>query len=54
MAADGVRSAFHPCGRDHLPLKRPGIAVLDVPVYAAEAVDRFPELRAALRRARSP
>lgn len=43
MAADGVRSAFHPCGREHLPLKRAGIAILHVPVYAADAVDRLPD-----------
>jgi uroporphyrinogen-III synthase len=43
MAADGVRSAFHPCGREHLPLKRAGISLIHVPVYAAEAVERLPE-----------
>jgi len=42
MATDGVRTAFHPCGRDHLPLERAGINVLHVPVYAADAVDRLP------------
>jgi len=51
MAADGVRAAFHPCGREHLPLKRAGIALLHVPVYAADAVDRLPEAAGeALRR----
>lgn len=39
MAGDGVRSAFHPCGRDHLALHHSDIAVASLPVYAAEATE---------------
>lgn len=49
MAADGVRSAFHPCGRDRIALKHQAVRLADVPVYAAEAVRRLPpEAEAAL------
>lgn len=49
MAADGIRTAFHPCGRDRTALDPPGIAIVSVPVYAAEAADRLPaEAQAAL------
>lgn len=44
MAEDGVRSAFHACGEDHLALGHPKIAVARVPVYAAEAFDSLPPL----------
>ena len=50
MAADGVRTAFHPCGQDRLALALAGVRLADVPVYAAEAVRRLPpEAEAALR-----
>lgn len=37
MVDDGVATALHLCGRDHVPLGAPGIAMTHVPVYAAEA-----------------
>lgn len=42
MAADGVRRAFHPCGRDHADLSHPSILLDRVPVYAADAADSLP------------
>lgn len=42
MAEDGVRTAFHACGQDHLALGHPDVAITRVPVYAAEAIDRLP------------
>lgn len=42
MAEDGIGSAFHACGEDHLALGHPAIAITRVPVYAAEAVARLP------------
>lgn len=49
MAEQGVRTAFHPCGADHLALGHPKIATTRIPVYAAEAVDTLPDAaRAAL------
>lgn len=42
MAAEGVRSAFHPCGRERMPLAAPGLRIMDVPVYAAEPAGRLP------------
>ena len=42
MAEDGVRTAFHACGEDHLALGHPDVAITRVPVYAAEAVERLP------------
>jgi uroporphyrinogen-III synthase len=49
MAADGVRYAFHPCGRDRTGMAQEAVRVADVPVYAAEAVRRLPpEAEAAL------
>lgn len=41
MAADGIRRAFHPCGREHLALDQPGLEIVRVPVYAADALDRL-------------
>jgi uroporphyrinogen-III synthase len=43
MAGDGVASAFHPCGRDHIALELPGVAITRIPVYAAEAATRLPD-----------
>jgi len=34
-AADGVRTALHLCGRDHMPLHHPDVQVEAQPVYAA-------------------
>ena len=49
MAADGVRSALHLCGRDHIPLTHPGIAIDRRIVYEAVAAGALPEAaRAAL------
>jgi uroporphyrinogen-III synthase len=42
MAEDGVRTAFHACGEDHLAFGHPDVAITRVPVYAAEAADRLP------------
>jgi len=51
MVEDGVRSAFHACGEDHLELTHPGVSILRVPVYAAEACHSLPpEGAAALAR----
>jgi uroporphyrinogen-III synthase len=50
MDMSGVTSAFHPCGRDTIDLGTSDVQVIDVPVYAAEAVRRLPpEAEAALR-----
>lgn len=47
-ARDGIRNAFHPCGRDHISLSLAGGQVTDLPVYAAEPVNRLaPEAVAA-------
>lgn len=42
MAADGVRSAFHPCGRHRIDMAHETVRLTDVTVYAAEAVRRLP------------
>jgi uroporphyrinogen-III synthase len=42
MAEDGIKSAFHACGEDHLALGHPAISIARVPVYAAEVADRLP------------
>jgi uroporphyrinogen-III synthase len=42
IAAAGLRRVVHPCGRDHLAVEQPGIAIERRIVYAAEAVDRAP------------
>ena len=42
MAADGIGTALHLCGRDRLDLRHPGVAISAIPVYAAEAMDRLP------------
>jgi uroporphyrinogen-III synthase len=36
MAAAGVKTVLHPCGRDHAPIAHPGIAIERHVVYAAE------------------
>ena len=49
MAEDGVRSAFHACGEDHLALEHPAISIRRIPVYAAEASESLSvEAQAAL------
>ena len=47
MAFDGVRRAFHPCGRDRIDLGTSEVERVEVPVYAAEAVRRLPPEAAA-------
>ena len=42
MAEDGIASAFHACGEDHLALGHPAIVITRAPVYAAEEADRLP------------
>ncbi|HTU09310.1 MAG TPA: uroporphyrinogen-III synthase [Allosphingosinicella sp.] len=42
MAEDGVRTAFHACGQDHLAFGHPEVAITRVPVYAAQEVDMLP------------
>jgi uroporphyrinogen-III synthase len=52
MAAERVRAAFHPCGRDRIALAQPPVRITSVPVYASEAVDRLAETaRAVLHQA---
>ena len=48
MAADGVRRAFHPCGREHRAAARADVEVEHVPVYAADAADALPAEAAAV------
>lgn len=43
MAADGIGSALHLCGREHIPLAHPKLTIDSVPVYAAEAAERLPD-----------
>jgi len=42
IAADGIASLFHPCGRDRKPLVHPHVKTTSVPVYASEAADDLP------------
>jgi uroporphyrinogen-III synthase len=42
MAADGAARAFHPCGRDHLEIGAPGVAIERRAVYSAEPVPALP------------
>lgn len=49
MAAEGVRSAVHPCGRDHKALADPAIRIERRIAYAAEPLPELPaEARTAL------
>ena len=51
MEAQGVRRAFHPCGRDRTALAPSPVKLVDVAVYAAEPVRALPpEAAAALAR----
>ncbi len=43
MASDGVRAAFHPCGRDHIPLDAPGLRLDRRIVYQSDPVTALPE-----------
>lgn len=42
MAAEGVRTAFHPCGEDHVAVADDRLEILSVPVYAAEPASALP------------
>ena len=42
MVEDRVLCAFHPCGREHRPLPRPGPGIMEMQVYAADAVNILP------------
>ncbi len=42
MAADGIARALHLCGRDHIEVAHPQVALIRRLVYAAEAVDALP------------
>ena len=43
MAADGIRSVLHLCGRDHLPLEHPDMRIERRLVYAADGAGALPE-----------
>ena len=47
MAKEALRSAFHPCGREHLPWDEAEVGVTSIPVYAADPLDRLPEAASA-------
>ena len=42
MAADGITSALHLCGREHRLPAQERIEIVSVPVYAADAVEALP------------
>jgi uroporphyrinogen-III synthase len=44
MAADSIRSAFHPCGRDHIPLSHQQIRIERRVVYASRPAERLSSL----------
>jgi uroporphyrinogen-III synthase len=51
MAGDGVRSALHLCGREHIPLDTGGLSIERQIVYAADVVAELPAAaRSALAR----
>lgn len=43
MASDGIVHALHLCGREHIALDHPGIAITRRCVYAADAVNALPD-----------
>jgi uroporphyrinogen-III synthase len=43
MAQDGIVHALHLCGREHIDLDHPGIAITRRCVYAADAVEVLPK-----------
>jgi uroporphyrinogen-III synthase len=53
MVADKVRSAFHPCGRDHNPLLHQAIRIERRVVYASRAAERLPGLAEEAARGRA-
>ena len=42
IADEGLRSVFHPGGRNRLRLAHPDLEIVDVPVYASEPVEALP------------
>ena len=42
MAAEGISSALHLCGREHRLPPQNGIEIESIPVYASDAVNRLP------------
>lgn len=51
MRADKIASALHPCGAERTELAPAGIAIVEIPVYAADPIARLPDAaRAALER----
>jgi len=42
-AADGMTSAVHFCGREHVALRHPAVTVTAIAVYAADPIARLPE-----------
>ena len=42
-ASDGVAAALHLCGRDHIDLTHPDVAITAIPVYASDRADGLPE-----------
>jgi uroporphyrinogen-III synthase len=43
MRAEGIRTPFHPCGREHVEHDRPELTITRRPVYAADPVLRLPD-----------
>lgn len=43
MAADGIRRAFHPGGRERIALRHPDIRLVAAAVYGADPVERLPQ-----------
>lgn len=46
MASDGIRSALHLCGRDHVALSHPAVRVERRIIYAADSLPRLPDAAA--------
>jgi uroporphyrinogen-III synthase len=46
MAAEGVRTALHPCGEDHVGLREARFEIVSVPVYAAAPETALPNAAA--------
>ncbi|HYD37913.1 MAG TPA: uroporphyrinogen-III synthase [Allosphingosinicella sp.] len=54
MAAAGARRALHPCGRDHVAVAAPGVAIEPLVVYAAVPLDHGPFAGPAVAMIHSP
>lgn len=44
MAAEGVRTAFHPGAAETVPIAQPGVVIEHVPVYSSVAADRLSDV----------